>query len=160
MLHVHLICIGKLKESWLSDAVAEYSKRLQSYCTLTVHQLAECRAPENPSSAQIQTVLQTEGRSILSALPKKGWVCTMCIEGKQKSSEELSQTISQLATQGVSDLSFIIGGSWGLSDEVKQRCDLRLSMSRMTFPHQVARVMLLEQLYRAFQIGSGGKYHK
>lgn len=160
MLHIHVICVGKLKEKWLSDAVSEYSKRLGAYCSLTITELEECRAPERPAPADLERVLQTEGKRILAAIPKKGTVCALCIEGGQISSEELSRAMDDWAVQGVSDLCFVIGGSWGLSDEVKQAAARRLSMSKMTFPHQLARVMLLEQLYRAFQISTGGKYHK
>lgn len=158
MLTVKLICIGKLKESYLRDAQAEYQKRLGAFCKIEVTELAEYRLPDNPSDAQIEKGLTEEGKAILAKA--SGTLIPMCIEGKMLSSTQLADRISKLALEGESTLSFIIGGSFGLSDEVKSRGSLKLSMSPMTFPHQLARVMLLEQIYRAFQINAGGKYHK
>ena len=158
MLTVKLICIGKLKESYLRDAQAEYQKRLGAFCKIEVIELAEYRLPDNPSDAQIEKGLTEEGKVILAKA--SGTLIPMCIEGKMLSSTQLADRISKLALEGESTLSFIIGGSFGLSDEVKSRGSLKLSMSPMTFPHQLARVMLLEQIYRAFQINAGGKYHK
>lgn len=158
MLTVRLICIGKLKESYLREAQAEYVKRLGAFCKIEICELPEYRLPDNPSASQIQKGLIEEGQKILEKA--SGVLIPMCIEGKMLSSPALSEKIQQLALSGESTLSFIIGGSFGLSDEVKSRGALKLSMSPMTFPHQLARVMLLEQFYRAFQISSGGKYHK
>ena len=158
MLTVKLICIGKLKESYLRDAQAEYQKRLGAFCKIEVIELAEYRLPDNPSDAQIEKGLTEEGKAILAKA--SGTLIPMCIEGKMLSSTQLADRIAKIALEGESTLSFIIGGSFGLSDEVKSRGSLKLSMSPMTFPHQLARVMLLEQIYRAFQINVGGKYHK
>lgn len=158
MLTVKLICIGKLKESYLRDAQAEYQKRLGAFCKIEVTELAEYRLPDNPSDAQIEKGLTEEGKAILAKA--SGTLIPMCIEGKMLSSTQLADRIAKIALEGESTLSFIIGGSFGLSDEVKSRGSLKLSMSPMTFPHQLARVMLLEQIYRAFQINVGGKYHK
>lgn len=158
MLTVKLICIGKLKESYLRDAQAEYQKRLGAFCKIEVTELAEYRLPDNPSDAQIEKGLTEEGKAILAKV--SGTLIPMCIEGKMLSSTQLADRIAKIALEGESTLSFIIGGSFGLSDEVKSRGSLKLSMSPMTFPHQLARVMLLEQIYRAFQINAGGKYHK
>ncbi len=158
MLTVKLICIGKLKESYLRDAQAEYQKRLGAFCKIEVIELSEYRLPDNPSDAQIEKGLTEEGKAILAKA--SGTLIPMCIEGKMLSSTQLADRIAKIALEGESTLSFIIGGSFGLSDEVKSRGSLKLSMSPMTFPHQLARVMLLEQIYRAFQINVGGKYHK
>lgn len=160
MLTVNIICIGKLKEEYWRRACAEYEKRLSSFCRLRTIELSETRAPEHPSPAQIAQAVESEGKLILSKLPSGGAVIPLCIEGKELNSPELSALLEQYPLEGKSEVTFIIGGSCGLSDAVKQRGSLRLSMSRMTFPHQMARVMLLEQIYRAFQIASGGKYHK
>lgn len=158
MLTVKLICIGKLKENYLRDAQAEYQKRLGAFCKIEVIELSEYRLPDNPSDAQIEKGLTEEGKAILAKA--SGTLIPMCIEGKMLSSTQLADRIAKIALEGESTLSFIIGGSFGLSDEVKSRGSLKLSMSPMTFPHQLARVMLLEQIYRAFQINAGGKYHK
>ena len=158
MLTVKLICIGKLKESYLRDAQAEYQKRLGAFCKIEVIELNEYRLPDNPSDAQIEKGLTEEGKAILTKA--SGTLIPMCIEGKMLSSTQLADRIAKIALEGESTLSFIIGGSFGLADEVKSRGSLKLSMSPMTFPHQLARVMLLEQIYRAFQINAGGKYHK
>ncbi len=160
MLNVTIICLGKLKEKYLTEACAEYTKRLTSFCKHTIIELNPEPLPQDPSEAQIKDALDLEGKKILSEIPKGSYVYAMCIEGKQRSSEELSKELQELAVQGRSSITFIIGSSHGLSEEVKRRADAKLSMSRMTFPHQLARVMLLEQIYRAFQISSGGKYHK
>lgn len=160
MLTVNLICIGKLKEAFWREACAEYQKRLSVFCRLQIIELSEVRAPEQPSAAQISQVVEREGAHILSKLPVGGAILPMCIEGKELTSEALSTVLQELPLQGKSVVSFIIGGSFGLSDAVKAKGDLRLSMSRMTFPHQLARVMLLEQIYRAFQIANNSKYHK
>ncbi len=160
MLKVMLVCVGKLKERYLADACAEYCKRLGAFCRLEVVQVEEERCPEKPSLAQIQAVLQAEGRRILSKTPPGAHLVSLCIEGKQMDSEGLSRHLQEAAVSGKSCICLVIGGSFGLSDEVKRASALRLSMSPMTFPHQLARVMLLEQLYRSFQIQSGGKYHK
>lgn len=160
MLNVNIICVGKLKESYLRDACAEYSKRLSAFCKLNIIELAPGRLPDNPNKSQIDSVLNEEGEMILSKLGKSDYVIPMCIEGKQFSSEELSSKINDIAVAGNGTISFIIGGSHGLSDAVKQKAALKLSMSKMTFPHQLARVMLLEQIYRAFMISNGNKYHK
>ena len=160
MLTVNLICIGKLKEAYWRDACTEYQKRLSAFCRLQIIELSEVRAPEQPSAAQIAQVVEREGALILSKLPAGGAVLPMCIEGKELTSEGLSAVLQELPLEGKSAVSFIIGGSFGLSDAVKARGDIRLSMSRMTFPHQLARVMLLEQVYRAFQIANNSKYHK
>lgn len=160
MLGITLICEGKLKEKYLRDACEEYKKRLGTYCKLNIAELTPHRISENPSESEITNALNTEGREILSKIPNGAMVYAMCIEGKQMPSEKLAQRIAECSVQGFSNVVFIIGGSHGLSDEVKNRADFRLSMSEMTFPHQLARVMLLEQIYRAFQITTGGKYHK
>ena len=160
MLNVNIICIGKLKENYLRDAQSEYSKRLTPFCKLNIIELDEYALPQNPSEAQINQGLEKEGKQILQKIPNGSFVYAMCIEGKQRSSTDLSAEIEALKVDGKSDITFIIGGSFGLSDEVKARADKKLSMSLMTFPHQLARIMLLEQLYRSFQISSGTKYHK
>ena len=160
MLDVKVICIGKLKESYLRDGCGEYIKRLSRFCKIEIAELAESLLPDSPSQAQILSCISKEGKAILSKIPRGHLIVPLCIEGTPLSSEELSEFIEQGAAKGATGFSFIIGSSFGLSDEVKAAADLRLSMSKMTFPHPLARMMLLEQLYRAFQISSGGKYHK
>ena len=161
MLRINIICIGKIKEKYFSDAIAEYSKRLSAFCRLGIIELAEERIRSNtPNRAQTDEVIAAEGSRIMQKIGASDYVVVMCIEGKMMSSEELAAAIGNAAVNGKSTIDFIIGGSYGLSGEVKARADLRLSMSRMTFPHQLARVVLTEQLYRAFEISSGGKYHK
>lgn len=160
MLNVTIICVGKLKEQYLRDACSEYSKRLSSSCKLNIVEVNEEKTGNNPSGKEIENVLAAEGRRIIEKIPKGSDVYSMCIEGRQRTSEELSHEIESLGVSGVSSLVFIIGGSFGLSDEVKKISEQKLSMSRMTFPHQLARVMLLEQIYRAMQISLGTKYHK
>lgn len=155
---VNLIVIGKLKEDYLRNACAEYIKRLSRYCTFELHELDECRLSDNPSDKEIETALRKEAEQIKRYA--KGMIVPMCIEGKQLTSTELSEKISDAGVNGQSTVTFIIGSSFGLDNEIKAMGDLRLSMSKMTFPHQLARVMLLEQIYRSFQIMSGGKYHK
>ncbi len=160
MLKITLITVGRLKEQYLRDAVKEYEKRLSTLCTLKNVELDAAKLPDSPNEAQISIALQTEAEKILAAIPNGAYVIPMCIEGKQMDSGELSQKLSDIGVAGQSNVVFIIGGSHGLSDKVKQKADCKLSMSKMTFPHQLARVMLLEQIYRAFKISTGGTYHK
>ena len=161
MLKINIICIGKIKEKYFTDAVNEYEKRLTAFCKFSVIELNEERIRSNtPNESQIAEVIEAEGRRILQKIGASDYVAAMCIEGKLLSSEELSETLDKAALSGKSTVDFIIGGSYGLSDEVKRRADLRLSMSKMTFPHQLARVILSEQIYRAFEISTNGKYHK
>ena len=155
---VKLIVIGKLKEDYLRKACDEYIKRLSRYCTFELHELDEYRLSDNPSQKEISNALSKEAENIKKYA--KGYILPMCIEGKQVSSPELSQKISNAVIDGNSTITFIIGSSFGLSDEIKTMGNFKLSMSKMTFPHQLARVMLLEQIYRSFQISEGGKYHK
>lgn len=160
MLNINIICIGKLKEDYLRSASAEYSKRLQAFCKLNIIELNPCRLPEEPNQSQIEAALDEEAERILAKTGKTDYIVALCIEGKEISSEQLSSKMNEIALSGSGTVSFIIGGSHGLSPAVKQAAKLRLSMSPMTFPHQLARVMLLEQIYRSFMISSGGKYHK
>ena len=159
MQKVNIICIGKIKEKYFADAIAEYSKRLSTFCKFTITELPEEKLRgDNPS--EIAAVIDSEGKRIMQKISQADYVIAMCIEGKQLSSEELSATLGNLAVTGRSTVDFVIGGSYGLSDEVKKRADLRLSMSRMTFPHTMARMILSEQIYRAYEIATNGKYHK
>ena len=158
MMNVTIISVGKLKEKYLRDAIAEYSKRLQAFCNFRIIELDESRLSEKPSQRDIEQALETEGKNILRN--SQGFIFSMCIEGKQLSSEEFAKKFTDIGVSGTSAVTFIIGSSFGLSDEVKRKSDFKLSISKMTFPHQLARVMLTEQIYRAFQINNGGKYHK
>lgn len=160
MLNVTLLCVGKLKEEYWRAACAEYEKRLGAFCRFRLVEVAEERLPDNPSPAQIAATVEAEGKRLLEKLPKEAAVIPLCIEGKEIDSPALAAYVERLTVAGTSHIALVIGGSWGLSDEVKSRAALRLSMSPMTFPHQLARVMVLEQVYRAFQISGGGKYHK
>ena len=160
MQRVTVLCVGKLKEKFYIDAAAEYVKRLQRHCKLELIELPEQRLPDDPSPAEIQKALRAEGDAIRERLPKGGAVIALCIEGKPCSSQELSRRMADLAVQGKTPLTFLIGGSVGLDEDLKRRADWRLSMSPMTFPHHMARIMLLEQIYRAYQIADGTKYHK
>lgn len=159
MLTIQIVCIGKLKEDYWIQACREYQKRLGAYCRIELTELSEYRLPSHPSDSQIRIGLEKEGTDLL-ARSKGGYRVALCIEGKMLDSAELSEKIESVALGGQSAISFLIGGSYGLSDEVKRVSDFKLSMSPMTFPHQMARVMILEQIYRAFQIQSNGKYHK
>jgi 23S rRNA (pseudouridine1915-N3)-methyltransferase len=160
MRGIQLICVGKLKESYFQEAASEYLKRLGPYCRITVDEVAEQRLPDRPSPAEIEAALAREAETILSRLPKNGAVIALCVEGKEYDSEAFASMLSSLAGRGVSRLAFVIGGSFGLHSSVKERADHCLSLSPRTFPHHLARIMLLEQLYRTFQILGGTQYHK
>lgn len=160
MQRVTVLCVGKLKEKFYLEAAAEYVKRLQRFCKLELVELPESRLPESPSPAEVQRALAAEAVAIRERLPKGGAVIALCIEGKPCSSVELSRRMEELAVAGKTQLTFLIGGSVGLDERLKRQADWRLSMSPMTFPHHLARIMLLEQIYRAYQISAGTKYHK
>lgn len=160
MMKIQLIVVGKLKEKYFTDACNEYIKRLGAFCNISVTEVAEHKCPDSPSDADIAITLKNEGKRILDAIPDNAEVIALCIEGKQFSSEKLADRIDLAAVQGKSCICFVIGGSWGLDEAVKARASLKFSMSEMTFPHMLARVMLLEQVYRAFSIIKGNKYHK
>ena len=160
MQSVTVLCVGKLKEKFFADACAEYQKRLGRYCKLMIVELPEHRLGDAPSDAEVAAALEREADAILEKLPRGGAVIALCVEGQAMSSERLAETMARCADRGVSQLTFLIGGSFGMAERVKRSADVRLSMSPMTFPHHLARVMLLEQIYRAYQIQSGTKYHK
>ena len=160
MLNIKIICVGKLKEKFYMGAAAEYIKRLGSLCHLEVEELPESRLSAQPSQAEVEAALKKEGESIALRIPAGALTVALCVEGKQLSSVRFSQFLEACALKGRSKLCFLIGGSEGLSEEVKEKAEVRMSMSEMTFPHHLARSMLLEQLYRAFQIRDGSKYHK
>lgn len=160
MISVTIIAVGKLKEKFYKNACEEYLKRLQSFCKIKVIEIDEANVPEKASQNEILSAINLEGKRILSKIPDRSHIISMCIEGKQLDSIELSEYITKQCLTGTSSIVFILGGSWGLSDDVKKASNYKLSMSKMTFPHQLARVMLCEQIYRAFQITNDGKYHK
>ena len=159
-MKITLITIGRLKDKFFIDASAEYEKRLSKYCKLDIKTIEAARLPSDPSDSEVTEALKEECEKIKKALPGNCDIIPMCIEGKQLSSEELSEKIETLTLHGTSHICFIIGGSYGISEEIKKLASLKLSMSRMTFPHRLARIMLLEQLYRAFKISEGSNYHK
>ncbi len=160
MMNVQLIVLGKLKEKYMKDFAAEYEKRLSAYCKMTVIELEPVKLSDNPSHSEIDNALIKETKMIKDKIPKNSYVFSMCIEGKQMSSEELSGKLEDIAISGKNTVVFIIGSSFGLSNEIKRMSDFKFSMSKMTFPHKLARIMLTEQLYRGFSISNNGKYHK
>lgn len=160
MQRVTILCVGKLKEKFYTEAAAEYLKRLQRHCKCEIIELPEVRLSDNPSQAEIARALREEGENIRRKLPKGGAVVAMCIEGELLSSVALSETLTRWGTEGKTQVTFLIGGSFGLDQDLKKEADRRISMSPMTFPHHIARIMLLEQVYRAYQIAEGTKYHK
>jgi len=160
MMNVHIICVGKMKEKFYMDAAAEYQKRLSPYCKLTLVELPEEKLPQNPSQALIAAALKKEAAAIRAKLPPNASVAALCVEGRMRSSEELARMIGGWQSGPHKNLVFIIGGSYGLHPSVKAGAWAMLSMSPMTFPHHLARVMLLEQIYRAFKIQEGSEYHK
>ncbi len=160
MLNITVICVGSIKESYLSDAIREYAKRIGAYARITVKECKEEHLPSDPSQGEIRGATEREGQKILAAIPPRAYVCALCIEGDQMTSEAFSRRIEGIQTEGYSELAFIIGGSDGLSEAVKKAARLKLSFSKMTFPHQLMRVILFEQIYRALNIAAGGKYHK
>ena len=160
MQKVTILCTGKLKEKFYLDAVAEYVKRLSRFCKLEIIELPEERLPEDPSPAQIEAALSKEADAVRAKLPNGCLVIAMCVEGRERSSEELAHLLATWSNRGEKQLVFVIGGSFGLHASVKARAWAQLSMSPMTFPHHLLRVMLLEQIYRAYQINAGSRYHK
>ena len=160
MFSITLIAMGKLKEKFYLSAAAEYEKRLKGYCEFQILELPEVRLPEDPSPAEISAGLEKEADTIFTKIPKGAWVCVLTPEGKLLSSEALAGKMKEVKLTGKSSACFIIGSSFGMSPRVKAKADLKLSMSPMTFPHHLARVMVLEQIYRAKAIQAGSKYHK
>lgn len=160
MLNIKLICVGKLRERFYIDAFNEYARRLSAYCKFECAELNETKLGDKPSDKEIENALVRESVDIEKAIPKDAYVIAMCVGAKQLKSEELAQKINSLALSGRGKICFIIGGSFGMAESVKQRADMRLGMSEMTFPHHLARVMLTEQIYRSFKIIEGSRYHK
>lgn len=160
MFDITLITMGKLKEKFYISAAQEYTKRLSGYCHFTLVELPESRLPENPSPAGIAAGLEKEAETILARIPKSSWFCVFTPEGKELSSEKFAEKMKDVKLSGKSSAIFLIGSSFGMAPKVKERADFRLSMGPMTFPHHLARIMVLEQLYRAEAIQAGSKYHK
>ena len=160
MFDITLITVGKLKERFYLSAAAEYEKRLKAYCRFQILELPEYRLPESPSASEIAMGLEKEAEQIRARLPKNTWLCVLTPEGKMLSSEALADKIAQVKLSGKSSACFLIGSSFGISPSVKAMADFSLSMSPMTFPHHLARIMVLEQLYRSEAIQAGSKYHK
>ena len=159
-MKIDIICVGKLKEDYLKKGVSEYSKRLSSYCRLQILQLQDESTFENASDKVTQQILEKEGERILKQISDDAYVIALAIDGKRFSSEGFSKELESLGINGISHVQFIIGGSLGLDKRVLQRADLKLSFSDMTFPHQLMRLILLEQIYRAYRIMKGEPYHK
>ncbi|MBO8165122.1 MAG: 23S rRNA (pseudouridine(1915)-N(3))-methyltransferase RlmH [Brevibacillus sp.] len=159
-MQITVIAVGKLKEKYLKEGISEYSKRLSSYCKLRFIEVNDEKAPDTLSPAEMEQVKQKEGERILAHLKPDQYIIALAIEGQMWSSEKLSSELDKLAVQGKSHVAFLIGGSLGLSPEVLERAHVLLSFSRMTFPHQLMRLILLEQVYRAFRISRGEPYHK
>ncbi len=159
-MHIKVIAVGKLKEKYLAEAVGEYEKRLSRFAKLELVQLPDIKIPDKASAAEEEAVKRSEGDKILEKIPQGAYVYALCVEGKQQSSEAFAQQLHMLALSGRSEVCFIIGGSLGLDERVKARADVRLSFSAMTFPHMLMRVVLLEQIYRAFKINNNESYHK
>lgn len=160
MLKVTIICVGRLKERFYVDAAEEYRKRLSGYCKLDILEIPEYRLPDNPSEAQIAAGLRKEWDAIVKRLPARACTVALCVEGREVTSSDFEVFLNDCVRNDVSGVCFIIGGSYGLHEGLKQALATKLSLSAMTFPHHLARIILLEQLYRAFSIAGGGKYHK
>lgn len=161
MMNLNIVCVGKLKEAYWRDAISEYSKRLGAYCQLKIVELSETRLSDKPSEKEIASALSDEGSKMIPYLDiKNSYNIAMCIEGSQLSSEGLAQKIDSAGIDGKSTINLFIGSSFGLCDDIKKKADFKLSISKMTLPHQLARVVTLEQIYRAFSINAGSKYHK
>ena len=160
MFDITLICMGKLKEKFYLSAAAEYEKRLKGYCNFHLVELPEVRLPDDPSPAEISAGLDKESEMIMTKIPKGSWFCIFTPEGKLLSSPDLANKIKDVKLSGKSSACFLIGSSFGISPKIKQLADFKLSMSPMTFPHHLARIMVMEQLYRAEAIQAGSKYHK
>ena len=159
-MRINIVCVWKIKEKYLKLGIDEFKKRLSKYCKLEIIELEDEKAPENLSDKEMLIIKEKEGKKILSKIKDNSYVIALAIDGKNLSSEELAQTINKLGVRGVSNITFVIGGSLGLSDEVLSRADYKLSFSKMTFPHQLMRLILLEQVYRAYRINNGEPYHK
>lgn len=159
-MNIDIISVGNIKEKYFTDAIKEYLKRMTSYINLSIIEINEHRLPNNPSDSQILEGMEKEAEAIISKIRDRAYIIALCIEGKQASSENFAKKIQNLTIEGYSDICFIIGGSYGLSDKIKRKSQLKLSFSKMTFPHQLMRVVLIEQIYRAFRIIRNEPYHK
>ena len=159
-MRINIVCVGKIKEKYLKLGIDEFKKRLSKYCKLEIIELEDEKAPENLSDKEMLMIKEKEGKKILSKIKDNSYVIALAIDGKNLSSEELAETINKLGVRGISNITFVIGGSLGLSDEVLSRANYKLSFSKMTFPHQLMRLILLEQVYRAYRINNGEPYHK
>ena len=159
-MRINIVCVGKIKEKYLKLGIDEFKKRLSKYCKLEIIELEDEKAPENLSDKEMLMIKEKEGKKILSKIKDNSYVIALAIDGTNLSSEELAETINKLGVRGISNITFVIGGSLGLSDEVLSRADYKLSFSKMTFPHQLMRLILLEQVYRAYRINNGEPYHK
>lgn len=160
MIEINVVCVGKIKEKYWNEAISEYSKRLSRYCKLSIIEVADEKTPDNAPEAIENQIKQKEGERILSKIPDNAHVIALAINGKKYTSEALSAHVNNLAVSGKSKISFVIGGSLGLHEDVLKRANEKLSFSDMTFPHQMMRVVLLEQIYRSYKILSGEPYHK
>ena len=159
-MNISIVTVGKLKEKYLKQGIDEYLKRLTAYAKVEVIEVADEKAPEELSALEMEQVKQKEGERILAKISQDAYVIALAINGKMESSEQLADSLDKLATYGRSKIAFVIGGSLGLSDEVVKRADEQLSFSKMTFPHQLMRLILVEQIYRVFRINRGEPYHK
>lgn len=159
-MNIKLITVGRLKEKYLTEGIAEYTKRLSRFCKVQVVELIDEKTPENASEAQNNQIMAREGERIQAKIGSRDYVIVLAIEGKQFPSEEFAQKIEAIAVNGYSDITFIIGGSLGLSKAIKQRANLKMSFGLLTLPHQLMRLVLIEQIYRAFMIQQGSPYHK
>lgn len=160
MLQINILYVGNIKDNFFAQAVAEYEKRLSGLCKIKNIELKEEKPPDNPSESEIALIIKKEGDCLIENLPKKGYKIALCVEGTQISSEELAKKIESVAVSGDSEITFIIGGAFGMDERVKKAANYRLSISKMTFTHRMMRVILIEQIYRALNILSGGHYHK
>ena len=158
-MRITIVCAGKIKEKYLSDGIEEFQKRLKPFTQLEIREIQEEKMKDSPSPAEKEQILRREGERLLARVPENSWLYVLDVHGKGLSSEELAAEISELGLQGKSSITFLIGGPFGLSDEVRQAADKRISFSRLTFTHQMVRLLLVEQIYRAFKINRGEKYH-
>ena len=159
-MNINIVTVGKIKEKYIQEGIKEFSKRLSRYCNLKIVEVDDEKAPENLSDREMEVIKQKEGQKILSKIPQNSFIISLEIQGREISSEDLSKKMEDIMVNGINDITFIIGGSLGLSDQVRSRSDFKLSFSKMTFPHQLMRLILLEQVYRAWRIMKNEPYHK